>query len=93
MNFMRTKEDSVMKLNKSDRTIILNHIDNVISKLSEEERKDENPKKTCDNCYNLGATLMPLGWWARARCRHCESYSNWSHVLNLRKEIENAEKA
>lgn len=83
-----------MKLTENDRTIMLNHIDNIISELSEDECKNESPKRTCNNCYNLGSTLLPIGlYWARARCRHCEGCSNWSHVLNLRKEIENAEKA
>lgn len=61
----------------------------IISELPEDERMNENVKKTCKNCYNRGATLIPLGlYWAESRCRYCENYSDWSHVSVLLKEFE-----
>ena len=80
-----------MKLTKIQKSIALNFIDNnVLSKLSK-EYTNENIK-SCDNCSNLGTTLIPIGLcWARARCKYCEDYSGWSHIIKLRKEIEDAE--
>jgi len=79
----------IVNQNEIVRSERLAFIDNVIADLPEEERCSENPRKTCRSCYNLGATLIPLGmYWARSRCRYCEDYSNWNHILNLRKEIE-----
>lgn len=76
-----------MKLTESHKSIALNYIDNdVLSKLS------NGNIKSCESCSNLGATLIPIGlYWARARCRYCEDYSGWSHILDLRKEIEDTE--
>jgi hypothetical protein len=68
-----------------ERSILLKAI---ISELPLDEQRRENPKKTCQNCYNRGSTLIPLGYyWADARCRYCEGYSNWCHVASLLDEI------
>jgi len=45
--------------------------------------------KSCQNCANLGKTIIPLGiYWAHHRCLHCENFSNWSDVVELPNEIK-----
>jgi hypothetical protein len=65
----------------------LEKVESIIKSLPE-NLQEENGEKSCKNCANLGVYCIECGYyWARARCRYCSDYDNWSHIIGWKNEL------